>query len=216
MRQLLVLSVRLVLSIISGIFIIVLLVAIATRDHIYTVKEAVPKSDAAIILGAAILRSGGLSPVLRDRANMAIALYETGTVKKIVASGDNSRIDYNEVSPIRTYLLKAGIPEEDIFVDFAGFDTYSSIYRAKSVFQIQSMVIVSQSFHLPRAVFIARQIGIDAVGMSADDGHYKINNYFRETLASVKAVWNILIDRQPKYLGEPIPITGDGRNSLPK
>lgn len=200
---------------------LVSLVAIAivvssSRKHIYTKIENIPNAEAALILGAAILKNGQPSPVLRDRIDQAIDLYKAGKVGKIIASGDNASVDYNEVQPVRIYLIKNGIPEEDIFMDYAGFDTYSSIYRARDVFLVESLSIVSQSFHLPRAVFIARNLGLEASGSSADRGHYKVTNYFREMAADIKAVVNIASSRKPRHLGKEIPISGDGRESLPQ
>lgn len=171
----------------------------SSREHIFTTVETAPFADAALILGAGVLRDGGLSPVLRDRADQAIDLYRAQKVSRIIASG-NTATYYDEVEPMRNYLLKAGIPEDAIVLDRAGFDTYSSIYRARDVFAVQSLAIVSQSFHLPRAVFIARELNIDASGVSADRGHYKITNYFREMLADVKAVANLVGNRTPSSL----------------
>lgn len=192
-----------------------LYVGFSTKQYRYDSIEDVPASDAALVPGAAILKNGELSPVLRDRADQAIALYNAAKVKKIIASGDNSKLTYNEVQPIRKYLLKNGIPQSDIFMDYAGFDTYSSMYRAHRVFLVQSLVVVSQSFHLPRAVYIGRSIGMRSYGLSADHGHYKTINYLREMVADVKAVGNVLLGRTPKYLGTKIPITEDGRTTLP-
>ncbi len=204
-----------ILVLLISLLVISFMVTTSTR-HIHRDVEDSPHADAALILGAAVLRNGGLSPILRDRADQAIELYRAGKVDKIIASGDNQTLEYNEVQPIRNYLVKEGIPEEDIFLDYAGFDTYSSIYRARDVFLVKSLAIVSQSFHLPRAVFIARELGLEAHGVSADRGHYKLTNYFREMAADIKAALNLLMNRTPKYLGEEIPITGDGRESLPE
>lgn len=195
--------------------IIITVVVSSSREHIYPSADEAPSAEAALILGAGVLRNGGLSPVLRDRVDQAIELYRAGKVEKIIASGDNQTLDYNEVQPILNYLVERDIPKEDIFLDHAGFDTYSSIYRARDVFTVRSLAIVTQSFHLPRAVFIARNLGIEAFGVSADRGHYKLINYFREMLADVKAAANLLFDRRPKYLGEEIPVSGDGRTSQP-
>ena len=170
----------------------------------------VPKAQMAMILGAAILKSGDLSPVLEDRASKAIELYRAGKVKKILVTGSNATTDYNEVNPVRDYLLENKIPAGDIFLDHAGFDTYSSMYRARDVFLADSMIVVSQSFHLPRAIFIARALGVEAYGMSADSGNYLAWNYVREVFADVKAVFNIVLEREPKYLGKTVPITGVG------
>lgn len=179
----------------------------SSRDHIYMSTDDSPKKDAALILGAAVLRSGGLSPVLRDRADQAIELYRAEKVERIIASGNTAGNHYDEVLPMKTYLVNQGIPESAIILDGAGFDTYSSIYRAQSVFKIESLAVVSQSFHLPRAVFIARELGMDAVGVSADRGHYKLVNYLREMLADVKAVANLISNRTPRSLATDVPDT---------
>ena len=131
---------------------------------------------------------------------------------KILVSGDNSTVSHNEVNPVRLYLLSKGIPDEDIFLDHAGFDTYSSMYRARAIFGISSMLIATQSFHLPRAIFIARELGIDAYGVNADSGHILLRNYVRETFSDEKALFDIVFHTRPKYLGNTIPIMGDGRD----
>ena len=182
----------------------------STKKYMYTEAALAPATQAVLIPGAAILIDGGLSPIFRDRADAAITLYEAGKVAKILVSGDNSTVSHNEVNPVRKYLLAKGIPDQDIFLDHAGFDTYSSMYRARAVFGVSSMLVVSQSFHLPRAVFIARRLGIEAYGMSADAGNILLRNYVREAVANEKAVLDLLFRREPKYLGEPIPILGDG------
>lgn len=133
-------------------------------------------------------------------------------MSKILVSGDNSSVTDNEVNPVRLYLLSHGVPDKDIFLDHAGFDTYSSMYRARDIFGVTSILITSQSFHLPRAVFIARELGIQAYGVNADVGHTFFNNYVREVFADEKAVFDLVFHTKPKYLGDPIPITGDGRN----
>ena len=158
------------------------------------------------------MKDGALSPIFIDRVDMAIKLYEAKKVSKILVSGDNSTVIHNEVNPVRLYLISKGIPDQDIFLDHAGFDTYSTMYRAKSIFGVSSMLITTQSFHLPRAVFIARELGIKAYGVNADVGHILFRNYVREMLADEKAVLDLMFNRKPKYLGDKIPITGDGRN----
>jgi SanA protein len=185
-----------------------------SSKYIYSDIERLPHAQVAVIPGAAILQNGDLSPVLRDRVDMAITIYQKGIVGKILVTGDNSSLAHNEVNPIRNYLLKSGIPDQDIFLDHAGFDTYSSMYRARDVFLVDSMIVVSQAFHLPRAVYIARHLGITTYGMRADRGHYLFRNDVREIFGDVKALGNLLFDRQPKYLGKQIPITGDGRDNL--
>ena len=167
-------------------------------------------AQAAIILGAAVSQKGNPSPVLEDRIVTAIALYKQGKVSKILMSGGNPSVINNEVDPVRKILIAQGIPIEDIFLDHAGFDTYSSMYRAKAVFKISSAIIVTQEFHLPRAVYTARSLGINAYGVAADRGQYSIKNYLRELLSRLLAFINVLLHRIPKYLGPAFPITGNG------
>jgi len=168
------------------------------------------QAQAAIILGAGVTLKGTPSSVLQDRILAAISLYNEGKVFKILVSGSNSEVENNEVNPVKKVLMQNGIPERDIFLDHAGFDTYSTMYRAHSVFKVDSAIIVTQEFHLPRAVYLARSLGINAYGMAADRGTYSIKNYIRELLARPLAVFDVLRGRVPKYLGPAIPITGDG------
>lgn len=184
----------------------------STKAYMYDDVSAVPNAAVALIPGAAVLRSGALSPIFIDRVDMAIQLYKAGKVSKILVSGDNSTESNNEVNPVRLYLISEGVPDEDIFLDHAGFDTYSTMYRARDIFGVTSVVVSTQSFHLPRAVFIARRLGMDAYGMNADVGNILFRNSVREVLAQEKAVIDLLLNRKPKFLGEKIPIEGDGRN----
>ncbi len=183
-----------------------------TRPYIYDNATDAPKAQVALIPGAGILQNNEPSPIFIERVAMAIDLYNAGKVSKILVSGDNSTVSHNEVDPVRLYLLGKGIPDEDIFLDHAGFDTYSSMYRARDIFGVSSILITTQSFHLPRAVFIARELGIQAYGVSAGGGDILLRNYVREIFANEKAVYDLLFNTRPKYLGDTIPITGDGRN----
>ncbi len=185
---------------------------VGTKSYIYNDHTKAPKAEVVLIPGAAIFPDGTLSSIFRDRADMAIDLYRAGKVSKILVSGDNSTVSHNEVNPVRLYLISKGIPDQDIFLDHAGFDTYSTMYRARDIFGVSSVLITTQSFHLPRAVFIARQLGMKAYGVNADVGHILFRNYVREVFANEKAVFNIIFNTKPKYLGEKIPITGDGRS----
>lgn len=200
-----------------GILIIFIIAAntviyLAAKPYIYNDATKVPNAEAALIPGAAIFQDGALSSIFIDRADMAIKLYEEKKVSKILVSGDNSTVTHNEVNPVRLYLISKGIPDQDIFLDHAGFDTYSTMYRARDIFGISSVLITTQSFHLPRAVFIARELGINAYGVNADVGHILFRNNVREVFADEKAVLDLVLNRKPKYLGEKIPISGDGRN----
>ncbi len=185
----------------------------AAKPYIYGSASEARSAQVALIPGAAILPNGALSPIFQERADMAIQLYKTKKVVKILVSGDNSTVSHNEVNPVRNYLLLKGIPDQDIFLDHAGFDTYSTMYRARDIFGVTSMLIATQSFHLPRAVFIARALGMDAYGVDADHGSSFFRNYFREVFADEKAVFDLVFHTKPKYLGNKIPITGDGRES---
>lgn len=176
------------------------------QSRLYSSVSEVPERAVVIVPGAAVLRSGALSAVFLDRANAAIALYWAGKAGKILVSGDNSTVEHNEVDPARKYLMSQGIPEDDIYLDHAGFDTYSTMYRAQEIFGVSSAIIATQTFHLPRAVFLARSMGIDAVGYRADNVHLLARNEMRESLARVKAVWDVTIHRDPKFLGDRIYI----------
>lgn len=176
---------------------------------VYESIDELPRAEVAIVLGASVV-AGKPSPILADRANAAIALYSAGKVGKILVTGDNGALSYDEVTPVRKYLLDAGVPAQDIFLDHAGFDTYSSMYRAQAVFQAQSAVIVTQDFHLPRALWIARHLGLSAYGVTAEGGRGSAYDYLREIPASLKALVDVLLRREPKYIGSPIPLTESG------
>ena len=195
------------------IFLTNLVIYANSRSYIHKNIGDVPEAQVILIPGASVLSGGLLSPVFEDRVKAAIALYRAGLAGKILVSGDNSTIYYNEVNPVRNYLLKEGIPDENIFLDHAGFDTYSSMYRAKEVFEASSVIVVSQAFHLSRAVFIGRSLPLETYAFAADSRRVSIKNYIREALADEKAVLDVILRRKPKYLGEPIPISGPSGNA---
>lgn len=188
------------------IFLVNLLIYATTSSYIYKNVADVPKAQTAIILGAGIYSDGTLSSILKNRVDKAIELYKEKKISKILVSGDNSTIEHNEVNPVRNYLLRKGIPSEDIFLDHAGFDTYSTMYRARDIFKVSSVIIATQSFHLPRAVFIARNLGMEAYGIRADERNVHIKNYIREIFANEKAVFDLVFHTKPKFLGKAIPI----------
>jgi SanA protein len=181
----------------------------AMSPYMYVPTNDVPKTDVALVLGASV-RGGKPSPVLARRAQTAVELYLKGKVSKILVTGDNGALTHDEVTPVRKFLIDAGIPAGDIFLDHAGFDTYSSMYRARDVFLADSVTIVTQDFHLPRALFIARHLGMEAYGVAAEGGEGTGRDYTREIPASIKAMLNLFTRRVPKYLGETIPLSGDG------
>jgi len=190
-----------------------LFVYIETKPYIYNKISELPDAQTVIIPGSSVLPNHSLSSVMKDRSDMAIQLYKLKKVSKILVSGDNRTVNYNEVNPVRIYLLKNGVLDQDIFLDHAGFDTYSTMYRARDIFKVGSVIVASQSFHLPRAIFIARNLGINAIGINADAGHILFINYIREIFAKEKAVLDLALSIKPKYLGADIPITGDGRDN---
>jgi SanA protein len=198
------------LSALALLLIVPLIMQASVSKYIYESSESVEPTEVAIVLGASVAR-GTPSPVLAARADEAVELYLKGKVHKILVTGDNGALSHDEVTPVRKYLLAAGIPPQDIFLDHAGFDTYSSMYRAQRIFGAQTATIVTQDFHMPRALFIARHFGIDAVGVVAEGGEYSWPAYAREIPASWKALLDVLLKRQPKYLGEPIPLSSDAR-----
>ncbi len=181
-------------------------------------KKIVSEEDAAsknaqciLILGAGVW-SGSPSPMLEDRLLEGISLYKSGAAPKIIVSGDHGQDDYDEVNVMKRYLMEAGISDSDIFMDHAGFSTYESMVRAKEIFGVKSMVVVSQKYHLYRALYICGQIGIDAVGVNSDPRKYvnqKMRN-IREFAARDKDIFTCLFGVKPKYSGEKIDISGDG------
>ncbi|MDF2629419.1 MAG: hypothetical protein K0R39_3250 [Symbiobacteriaceae bacterium] len=175
--------------------------------------DQVRPAQAALVLGAYVYPDGKPSMMVEDRLIAAHELYKTGKVKKILISGDHGRVEYDEVNAMRRYLEERGVPPEDIFMDHAGFDTYDSMYRARAVFQVQSAIVVTQAFHLPRAVWLARRLGLEAEGVVADRWVYAGARYYaaREMLARVKAFGEWVSHQKPTFLGPVIPISGDGR-----
>jgi SanA protein len=190
-------------------------VLIKSHKYIFDKVVEVPKCYTAIVLGAKVSSKGVPSDFLQDRLDIAIELYNNHKIVRFLMSGDHGQTDYDEVNNMKSYLIKHGINTRDIFLDHAGFDTYSSMVRAKKIFQINDVIIVSQKFHLPRAVYIARSKGLVAYGIKADKRNYAAlkSLKFRELLAKVKAFAEVSINKKPKYLGNQIPITGDSKLS---
>jgi len=182
---------------------------------IYTRANEMPVCYTALILGAHVNEAGRPSVFLQDRLDAGIELYRAGKIKRFLLSGDHGTKGYDEVNNMKQYLLSRKVDTSDIFLDHAGFDTYNSLVRAKKVFLADRLIIVTQQFHLPRALFIARNQGIEAYGYVADKQDYPGMGKlaFREQIAWIKAIVEVTLNRSPKYLGEVIPITGDSRLS---
>lgn len=173
-----------------------------TASRIYTDISKVPPATTVIVLGASVHSNGKLSPVLQDRVETAIELFQKNKVEQFLVSGDHKTDDYDEVSAMKNYLLSHGIPENRILQDHAGFDTYDSMYRANKLFNISSAIVVTQEFHLPRTIFIAKNLGLDYKGFVADKRSYETSTRLmrREKLANFKALWEVLTDGKPATL----------------
>ena len=173
--------------------------------------EKMSDIDCIIILGAAIWGDKP-SPMLEDRLLEGINLYKNNVSNKIIMSGDHGRKEYDEVNIMKKYAIEKGVPSEKIFMDHAGFSTYESIYRAKEIFGAKKVIIVTQKYHLYRALYISNQLGIEAYGVGADPRQYAGATYreLREILARNKDFVKCILKPQPTYLGETIPVSGNG------
>lgn len=168
-----------------------------------------PKPRVAIVFGASVYPNGDLSQMLEDRVETAIALYREGKVDRILVSGDNRRPEYNEPKAMADYLTSHAVAPQDVVLDFAGRSTYETCLRAKEIFGVERALLVTQEFHLPRALYLAHSLGLDAVGVIADRQDYGFGNSYqqvRELLAEVKAFVNVHFLPPPTLLGEKLPI----------
>ena len=170
-------------------------------------------ADCILVPGAQVRPDGSVSLMLADRLDMALELYDAGVSQRILVTGDHGTPYYDEVGAMREYLLARGVPSERIFMDHAGFDTFDSIYRARDVFEVKTCVVVTQLFHLKRALFIASELGVEAQGVDSAMHDYGRAGYYRlrEVFARAKAFLECrILDTSPTYLGPAIPISGDG------
>lgn len=185
-----------------------------TESRIYS-RESLPadsECDCILILGCSVRPNGTPSSMLADRLDEGIALYKKGAAKKIIMSGDHGRRDYDEVEVMKNYAIKKGVPSKDIFKDHAGFSTYESIYRAKEVFCADNVIIVTQLYHMYRAIHIADSLGVKAVGVNSDPRSYLGHQYneLREMAARTKDFAQCIVKPKPTYLGDAIPVSGNG------
>ena len=215
-----VMRVLIALILLSGVavFVINAVVISSTSERILTHKEAAALEgiDCILVLGAGVRDDGTPSHMLRDRIDTGISLYDAGAAPKIMMSGDHGRVEYDEVNVMRDRALAADIPSADIFMDHAGFSTYDSLYRARDVFAVERVIIVTQSYHLPRALYIAETLGLEAYGVSADLNRYygQLGREIREAAARVKDMFYCMLKPEPVVLGEIIPISGNGEATL--
>ncbi len=191
--------------------------AVVASSEPYFVSEEEAKAlqaDCILVLGAGVWEGDQPSPVLQDRLQSGIALYEDGAASRLLMSGDHGRKEYDEVNVMKTFAVERGVPSSHIFMDHAGFSTYESMYRARDVFEARRVIIVTQQYHLYRAVYIARTLGLDAYGFVVSDAdtaqiHKQLRNA-REMLARVKDFLYCVIQPLPTYLGDAIPVSGNG------
>lgn len=189
-----------------------LITTLHAMNKIHAVADA-PPERVAIIFGAGLRRDGSPTAVLRDRVQTGVSLYFSGKVEKLLMSGDNSEAYYNEPGAMREYALSLGVPAEAIVLDYAGRRTYDSCYRAKAIFGLESALLVTQRFHLPRALFLCNVLGVKAVGVEADNLNYRRSSLFfwnvREQFATITAFMDVFVERPVPILGQAQPIFFD-------
>lgn len=185
------------------------ILVIYAKPRIFSVRD-IPPRRIAIVFGAGLWRDGTPTPVLRDRVQTAANLYFDGKVEKLLLSGDNRFVDYNEPEAMRQYALSLGVPDEAMVLDYAGRRTYDTCYRARDIFRVDSAILVTQGFHLPRAIFLCNMLGVDGVGVPADIQYYRRISRalwtFREVLATLDAINDVFYKNPLPVLGDPEPI----------
>ena len=199
---------------ITALTVINSVVKLSTGDQIISSEEAAKLEDIdrILVLGCFVKDDGRPSDMLFDRLTRGVELYDMGAAPKLLMSGDHGREEYDEVAAMKQFAIDEGIPSEDVFMDHAGFSTYESVFRAKEIFQADKILIVTQEYHLYRALYIANQLGVEAYGVSSDYHTYvgQFMRDFREMLARVKDCATCIFKQEPTYLGDAIPIFGDG------
>ena len=192
-------------------------VVLTARPHILTEEEACKlDADCILVLGSSVY-GNTLAPTVENRVLTGLALYEGGSSDRLLMSGDHGKKDYDEVNSMKQYCVDKGVEPNVIFLDHAGFSTYDSMYRARDIFGVRKVIIVTQGYHLYRAVYIARALGLEAYGVVADGPDHSflsdLRNQVRESLARVKDFVICIIEPEPTYLGEAIPISGSAELS---
>ncbi len=180
-------------------------VRLKTQSRIYRTAADAPEAPVAIVFGAGLYRDGTPMPVLADRVATAVDLYKAGKVRKLLLTGDNRFPDYNEPDAMRRYALSLGVPEADLVSDFAGRRTYDSCYRARYIFRVKKAILVSQEFHLPRAVYLCDQLGISSVGVAADRQPYRTSSLVQWNLREWAACFFAILETQ---ITHPQPVLG--------
>ena len=189
-----------------------LVTGLYARGRIFT-QSGVPARRVAIVFGAGLWRNGSPTPVLEDRVTAAANLYFAGKVEKLLMSGDNRFVSYNEPEAMRQLALKLGVPYEAIVLDYAGRRSYDTCYRAKAIFQIDQAILVTQAFHMPRVIYTCNRLGVDAVGVESDLRIYGKSSVLywnaRELLATAAAIWDVNV-------GHPVPVLGNQEPIFPE
>lgn len=199
---------------VTAVFGINAIVKGSVKDQILSAEQAAKLTDVdcILVLGCGVYDDGTPTAMLHDRLRRSVELYDLGAAPKLLMTGDHGREGYDEVDAMKTFAVNAGISSENVFMDHAGFSTYESMYRAKEVFRAKKVIIVTQEYHLYRAIYIAQSLGLEAYGVSSDFRSYggQLRYDIREVLARVKDFGMSIIQPEPTYLGEAIPISGDG------
>lgn len=199
---------------IAAMIFINILVKASARDRLLNPDEAgnIEDIDCILILGAGVYEGGRPSHMLEDRLKQGIALYKAGVSGKLLMSGDHGRNNYDEVNVMKQYAIDAGVPSDDIFMDHAGFSTYESLYRARDIFKAERIIVVTQSYHLYRSLYVAEGLGLEAYGVPSDLREYagQSGREAREVLARIKDFLYVIFRPEPTYLGDIIPVSGDG------
>lgn len=203
---------KILLSIVVLILFIQLVVLGVGRVCLKSDMEDLKPADCILVLGTSVNPDGTPGSFLRERLDTAVELYYAGYSDKLLLTGDNGQVDYNEVEAMKRYALNAGVPAEDIFLDHAGFSTYESMYRAKNIFEVESAIVVTQKFHENRALYSGTVLGMKVQGYAAEDVQSTRPRalMIREFLAREKDFFMAILRIKPTYLGEPISIHGDG------
>jgi vancomycin permeability regulator SanA len=212
-RKTLLLLLLALILLISAPFAISAYVVASAQPYVLTPEQAQGmNADCILVLGAGVWSGDRPSPMLQDRLDCGIALYENGASERLLMSGDHGRKNYDEVNVMKAYAIDRGVPSSSVFMDHAGFSTYESMYRARDIFQAKRVLIVTQGYHLYRALYDARALGLDAYGVAVNDRGYAAQRYYdaREVLARAKDFFYALFKPEPTYLGDAIPVSGSG------
>ena len=208
-RKMLILLLGIILVTLATLWALLTAIHAQAASRVYTRVTDVPPAPIALVLGAGLERNGSPTPALYDRVATAVDLYQAGKVKKLLMTGDNRFVNYNEPEAMRKLAAQLGVPDQDIVLDYAGRRTYDSCYRAKEIFEVKQVVIVTQRFHLDRSLFLCDAMGIPSIGFVADRRAYQTYRWWelREVVATAAAWWDVHIGHPVPVLGERLPIS---------